>query len=329
MKKGILYASILLVFLRAASGETDRGRWAILIFGLSGNPELQKDFLMWAQKLHESLAGPLQFARDQIFILFDDPSKGPDFLSHRSTRETLEKLCREIGGRTQKDDLVFVFIAGHGGFDSKGYKLNLPGPDPTAEELAAALYSIPAQRFVVVNTTTCSGASVPALAGKGRIIVSATKSGHEKNQTHMGQYFVEALGSGNADVDKNGRISILEAFDYAARKVEEFYTKEGNLQTEHPVLEDDGDGQAHAKPGPDNGDGFLARTTYLDAGSVLLTQGKLSAEEVALVREAEALEKQIEALKYAKSGMAEAQYEKELETLLLKLAKINAKLRKK
>src|SRR5262245_16362010 len=319
----------LWVFAVAPAAQSDGPRhWAILISGVSGDPELQEHFLKLTREFRASLEGSLQFPRDQVIVLFDDPSKDPALIQYQSSRENLEKVCRDLAGRVGKDDLVFVFIMGHGNFDSKGYKLNLPGPDPTAEELALMLYSIPAQRFVVVNTTTCSGASIPALAKKGKIVVTATKSGQEKNQTHMAQFFVEAFKEGNADTDKNGRVSVLEAFTYAARKVEEYYSKEGNLQTEHPVLEDSGDGKPNAKPGPENGEGLLARTTYLDSRLPTVAKGKTSSEEGGLALEAQNLEKQIEALKYAKGEMPEAEYEKKLEALLLRLAQINAKLRK-
>ena len=304
-------------------------RWAILLSGISGDPELQQEFLKSLRDLHASLVGPLQFQKDHVFVLFDDPAKDPALIGRKSTREELAAVCREISSRVGKTDLVFVFLMGHGNFDAKSYKLNLPGnPDPTGDELALMLYSIPAQRFVVVNTTTCSGGSIQALAGKGKIVVSATKSGQEKNKTHLAQHFVDAFKNGSADVDKNGRVSVLEAFTYAAAKVEAFYTAQDALQTEHPVLDDDGDGLAQAKPSPDNGEGLLARTTFLDAGSPLLSQGKMSAEERALVTEAQEVEKQVEALRYAKSEMSPADYEQKLEVLLLRLATINAKLRK-
>jgi hypothetical protein len=316
-------------FVVASASASDGPRhWAILVSGVSGDPELQEHFLKLTRDFRTSLEGSLQFPRNQIVVLFDDPAKDPELIQHQSSRENLEKVSRDLAGRVGKDDLVFVFIMGHGNFDSKGYKLNLPGPDPTAEELALILYAIPAQRFVVVNTTTCSGGSISALAKKGKIIVTATKSGQEKNQTHMAQFFVEAFKEGNADVDKNGRVSVLEAFTYATRKVEEYYNKEGNIQTEHPVLEDSGDGKPNAQPGPENGEGLLARTTYLDSRLPSAAKGKTSSEEGALALEAQALEKQIEALKYTKGEMPEAEYEKKLEALLIKLAQINAKLRK-
>jgi hypothetical protein len=304
-------------------------RWAILVAGISGDPALQEVFLKEIVRLRTILEEQLSFDRQRVIALFDDPAKAPDAIQFKSTRENLEKVGKDLAGRVGKDDLVFVFLLGHGSADGKSYKLNLVGRDPTADELAGMLYRIPAQRFVVVNTTTCSGASVDALSQPGKIIVTATKSGSEKNQTHMGGFFIEALENNNADQDKNGRVSILEAFNYAVLKVEERYDKEGNLQTEHPVLDDNGDVKASAKPSPENGDGFLARTTYLDAGSGLPANAALSPGEQALVREAQELEKKIEALKYDKPNLSETEYEQKLEALLLQLAEINAKLRKK
>src|SRR5437867_3458594 len=324
----ILLFAMILTLQRPMWCESAQDHWAILLSGISGDPDLQKEFLAWIKEIHAALRGPLQFPSEHVYVLFDDPSKDPTLIRYKSTRENLESVCREIAGKARKEDLVFVFITGHGNFDGKVYKLNLPGPDPTAEELAAILYSIPAQRFVVANMTTCSGGSIPALSGKGKVIISATKSGMEKNQTQMGRFFAQAFKEGNADLDKNGRVSVLEAFNYASLKVEEFYAKEGLLKTEHPVLEDDGDGQAQASPGPENGEGLLARTTFLDAGSPRPAQGRRSPAEEALILETQSLEKQIEALKYTKAEMSEAEYEKKLEALLLRLAGINRKLQK-
>lgn len=329
MKHWIALAGLLLLVpYGPAQSPSSPSRWAILIAGISGEAELQKEYLRWLQDLHGTLTGPLQFRQEAVYMLFDEPARDPARIRYKSTRENLEKVVREIAGRAGPEDLVFIFIAGHGNYDGKTYRLNLPGPDPTAEELAASLYSIPSGKFVVVNTTTCSGASVPALAARGKIVLSATRSGSEKNQTHMGRFFVEAFKDGNADLDKNGRVSLLEAFRYSSQKVEEHYAAEGLLRTEHPVLEDTGDGEAQMTPGPDNGEGLLARTTYLDAGAPGRGEGKTSAEARAILAEMQALEKQIETLRYMKAEMPQAEYDKKLEELLLKLATLNAQLRK-
>ena len=147
-------------------------------------------------------------------------------------------------------------------------------------------------------------------------------------QVHLGQFFIDAFQNNAADSDKNGRVSMMEAFAYASRKVEEYYEREGNLQTEHPVLDDNGDGQAQNKPSPENGEGLLARITFLDSGVAADARANLTAEQQKLASEARGLEAQIDALKYAKGEMPESEYEQKLEALLLRLAQINAKLPK-
>jgi len=323
---GLLTAAAPAQAQNAASGDP---RWAILVAGISGDPGLQKEYLKELTDLRTLLEGQLGFPRDHVVALFDDPKLDPTHIQYVSNRENLEKVCLEIAARAGKEDTVFVFLEGHGDSDGAGYKFNLVGPDLTADELATMFYSIPAQRFLVVNATNCSGASLEGLAGKGRIVVSATRSGTEKNLTHLGKYFIEALAANNSDVDKNGRVSIFEAFSYAARRVEEYYTKGGNLQTEHPVLSDNGEEQAMSPAEAGARVSLLARSAYLDRGSPLLVQTDMSPESQALAKEAQSLERQVELLKSAKGQMAEAEYEKRLEDLLLKLAEVQAKLRKK
>jgi hypothetical protein len=311
-------------------GDSERdGRWAILLVGASGEPGLQEIYMKEIEELHSVLEESFGFPREQIFVLFDNPSIDPGLIQYKATRENLQAVCNKLAGRVKKDDLVFVFIEGHGSFDGKIYKFNMVGPDPDAELMAAMLYSIPAHRFIVMNATNSSGGSIPAFSQEGKIVITATKSGREGNLTHIGRFFVDAFKENAADSDKDGRVSILEAFSYANYRVKEYYENERNLQTEHPVLDDNGDGAAQSQPGPENGDGFLARITYLDTGVAALAQKEQTPERLELVREAQELERQIEALKYAKGELPEAEYAKKLEELLLKLARINLELRTK
>ncbi|MBZ5495295.1 MAG: hypothetical protein LAP85_02745 [Acidobacteriia bacterium] len=314
---------------RTQNNPTSDGRWAVLVTGISGEPGLQKEYLQELVNLRGLLEGPLGFPPSHVIALFDDPKLDPARIQYQSNRENLEKVCRDIAGRGGEVDTLFVFLEGHGDADGKMYRLNLVGPDPTSVELAAMFYAIPAQRYVIVNATNCSGASLEALAGKGKIIISATRSGNEKNLTHLGRYFIEALVDNNADVDKNGRVSMFEAYSYAARKVEERYTKEGSMQSEHPMLSDNGDAQALSLADAGTRSTLLSRSAYLDRGSPLLLQADMSPEAQALAKEAQSLEKQVEQLKSIKDEIPEAEYEKRLEALLLKLAEVQAKLRKK
>lgn len=335
------FVALLLILTGLSPGHSQAGpqgrnaldrdtRWAILVTGTSGDPDLQKQYLKELVELRSVLEDSLGYPRDRVVALFDDPALDPAHIQYQSTRENLARVCRDVAGRAGKDDSVFIFLEGHGSADGSTYKLNLVGPDPTGEDLASMFYSIPAQRFLVVNATNCSGASLEALAGKGRIVIAATRSGSEKNLTHLGKYLIDAFAANHADVDKNGRVSVYEAFAYAAHQVEEYYTKEGSMQTEHPMLNDNGDAQAVTPAeAAAAGSAMFSRAAYLDRGSPLLTQGDMSPESQALAREAQSLEKQIELLKSSKDEMSEAEYEKRLEELLLKLAEVQTKLRKK
>jgi len=303
-------------------------RWAILMAGISGAPDLQQEYLQILEELNSLLLNSFGYSQENVFVLFDDPALDDSLVRYQSTRENFAQVCKEIDSRAGSEDVVFTFIAGHGNLARDDYKLNLVGPDPTAEDLAAMLYSIPVRLFIVINTTNCSGGSVEAMTHERAIVVTATKSGREKNKTHMARFFIEALKDNTADRDKDGHISVLEAFQYATARVEEYYSREGHLQTEHAILDDNGDGMGHSRPGPENGDGILARTTYLNAMVAVSAEETLSPEELRLRQELVSIQQQIERLKYAKSEMTEDEYERKLEALLLRLAEINEKLRK-
>ncbi len=328
---GALLAAFLLILSLAAvvpglSGAEPDGRYAILLTGVSGDPDLQKMYLKEIQRLHSVLVGPLSFPRDHVIVLFDDPEKDPDLIGYESTRRGLEEASLELTRRVKASDVVFVFIDGHGSYDGKTYKLNLVGPDPTAWELAEILYSIPAGRFVVVNATSCSGGALQALSGDDKIVITATKSGMEGNLTHMGGFFIDSLENNAADANKDDRVSVLETFLYTIRKVEDNYRNEDKIQTEHAVLEDNGDGRGQSDPGPETGEGLLARTTYFNRAAGGKVPEAVTDEQRKIMLRVWELEEQVEALKYRKAEMPQSDYEKKLEELLLKLARTNAKL---
>ncbi len=218
-------------------------------------------------------------------------------------------------------------LIGHGSFDGVEYKINLPGPDLSGVELASLLDHIPATRQLVVNMTSASGGSRAALAKQGRVIITATKSGTEKNATVFARYWVEAMRDPAADTDKNEAISALEAFNYAEAKTAQFYETQKRLATEHPMLEDTGQGEGARKPSPENGQGLLAsRFTLLRLGQTQMAA--TTPEKKALLQKREDLEQQIDKLKYEKAAMPADYYQEQLRKLLLELAKTQAELDK-
>jgi hypothetical protein len=233
----------------------------------------------------------------------------------------------KIASAAKPEDALVIMLIGHGSFDGSDYKLNIPGPDLTAAELASLCDKVPAKRQLIVNMTSSSGGSIPWLQKKDRVIISATKSGTEKNATVFARYWVEALRDAGADTDKNETVSALEAYRYADRKTTQFYETQKRLATEHAVLEDTGDGEGVRAPSVENGQGMLASAFPL----VRMGAAQKAAADPAkrkLLDRKEQLESDIDRLKYEKAAMASDEYKKKLSALLLELAQVQEEIDK-
>ena len=220
---------------------------------------------------------------------------------------------------------LWLVLIGHGTFDGKEAKFNLRGPDVSATELA--LWLKPFRRpLAFVDTSSSSAPLMGKLSGPDRVIITATRSGEERNYARFGQYFIEALGDPRSDLDKDGQVSLLEAFLSASARVAEFYKTEGRLATEHPLIDDNGDGLGTP---PDWFKGVRAVKKARDGASVdgpLAQQFVLvpSAEEQKLPEAVRAQRDKIELavarLRDQKATLAEGDYYARLEALLLQLA---------
>ena len=222
---------------------------------------------------------------------------------------------------------LWLVLIGHGTFDGKEAKFNLRGPDISASEMAKWL--LPFKRpLAVLNTASSSGPFISLLSGERRVVLTATKSGHEQNYARFGRYFSEAIGSSEADLDKDGQTSLLEAYLFASRRTAEFYTGEGRLATEHGLLDDNGDGLGtpaawfrgvravkKAKEGAAL-DGLRAHQFHLVRGEA---DSRMTPEQRARRDE---LEVSISKLRETKSELGEEEYYGRLETLLLEMAEL-------
>jgi hypothetical protein len=216
------------------------------------------------------------------------------------------------------DDTVAIVLFGFGSYANKVAKFNLLGPDMAAEDFAPLLAKLKSKRIVFVDTTSASAPFVEVLSGPGRVIVTATRTGGEVYATLFGGPFVEAFSIEAADADRDGKVSILEAFDYARKSVAASYQREGLLPTEHALLDDNGDKEGTLEPSREAKDGGNA--AVLSLGS--LRQQALPADQAlrTLYVERQALEQRIDSLKLLKSGMDPGKYASELEKLATELA---------
>jgi hypothetical protein len=254
-------------------------------------------------------------------------------ISGRSTGEGISAAMGTLAAQARPGDRVLIVLIGHGASATGGARVNLPGPDLTAADFAKLLGRwFAAQSVVFVNTASASGGFVAALSGKDRTVITATVNDGEKNQTRFGEFFAAAFAAtdADADTDKDGRVSVLEAFVWARARTADSYNRDGQLLTEHAVLDDNGDGKGSDAPGQPGGDGAVARTLFLSASSGTRVTGDQGDPELrALVAQRDALEAKIAALKALKDKTAPDQYERDLEQTLIELARVNRAIREK
>jgi hypothetical protein len=303
--------------------------YLIVVAGLGGEPVYRERFQVWGSALVSAARDTLGIADDRIVYLAEDPARDSR-IDARSTKANFGTALDSIAARIEAAGRLVIVLVGHGSTTGGTPKLNLPGPDLEAADLAAWLDRFPTQEIVVLNLSSASGGWVAALSGERRIVVTATRSGTERLESLFGGYFIEALTSEGADLDKDGQVSLLEAFDYARQEVERAYDQQNRLLTEHALLDDDGDGAGVHEPDPATGDGARARQWFLtevstsDAGPVTD-----DAELAALYAEQARLETAVATLRGRKDAMDPEAYQAELERLLLALARTGRAIRER
>ena len=303
----------LLAILLSASMSLSAANYFVTVVGLGGAPEYETQFAKWASDLNKQLE-----------------TGGPDvhvvaLVSAASTRAKLTETLTRLSSELNPDDAFGLFLIGHGTFDGDQYKFNLPGPDITAQELAALINKIPAKRQLVVNMTSCSGASFNALSRKNRVVITATKSGTEKNAPVFARYWVDALRDPAADADKNGTVSALEAFTYAQRKTAAYFESEKLLATEHSMMADSGRAEGVRTISAVDREGALAAAFPLIRPATAIAKNA-SPEKQKLVARKEDIEAKIDRLKYQKAALEPEMYKQQLSALLLELARTQAEI---
>ena len=298
----------LLAISPAAPALAQPASHLLIVVGLAGDPEHGELFQKWGSTLADTATEKLGVAKENVTLLS----------GAAATRDGVVKAFAALAARVAEEDTVMIVLFGHGTYANKTAKFNLTGPDMTAEEFAPLLARLKSKRVVFADTTSASGPFVEALSGPGRVIVAATRTGGEMFATLFGGPFVEAFSNEAADGDHDGRISILEAFDFAKKAVAASYQREGLLPTEHPVLDDNGDKEGSLDPGRDGKDGQSA--SVLALGSLHHAAAPANEKLRGLYAERDALQRRIESLKLLKSGMDPAKYAGELEKLATELA---------
>ena len=311
-----LAAVIVVLFgLFAAKAHAAERPIVIVIVAHPGETEYATQFHEWSE--HRRTASKVA---DADFHMI-----GEGEVEKSSDRDQLQKLLSEKQGDASEP--LWLVLIGHGTYDGQSAKFNLRGADLAAEDFAKWL--APMKRpLAVINCTSASAPFLNRLAGDNRVVITATKSGDEQNFAHFGQYISAAIGDQGADVDKDGQVSLLEAYLTACRNLDEFYKQEARLPSEHALLDDNGDGLGtpaawfrgiratqRAKEGASL-DGTRAHQIHLVASD---REKQLPPE---LRKRRDALELAIAKLREEKAALNEDDYYNRLEKLMLELAQL-------
>ncbi|MEM6277958.1 MAG: hypothetical protein AAF733_00665 [Verrucomicrobiota bacterium] len=237
-----------------------------------------------------------------------------------------DRLREAIETATEPE--LWIVLIGHGSFDSRTVKFNLKGPDVTDKELAEWVKSYPGQ-LAVINTASSSGSFIRTLSAPDRVVITATKNEAEVFYTRFGNYFSEAIGGlEEADLDNDNQVSLLESFLYASHETARFYEEAGRLTTEHALLDDNGDTLGSRR------EWFDGTTAVKVAAKEAKPDGDVAVQKVLVKNEFERslspkqraerdeLERAVKELRRQKDSLDEATYYKELEPLLLELARL-------
>jgi hypothetical protein len=294
--------------------------YALIVTGASGGSAYAEKYTAWRERLVKTFEETFDYPADRIVVLADEASGAV----RQATRENVRAAVTELRARLTRDDVLTVVLMGHGsGTESETAKFNLVGPDLSAVEWGALFRDLPGQ-LIFVNASSGSFPFLGALSGRNHIVITANDSAAQQFETIFPEYFVQVLADPSADTDKDGRVSVWEAFVSAADRVKRHYQEKGQLATERPLLDDNGDGigREFEEPGPD---GVVSRVTYFQPLPAVADTGNPA--RAALLRRRAQVVNDFEMLRARKAQMPTSAYEDALETVLLELARLDRRLR--
>ena len=223
----------------------------MIVCGLSGGTAHRKLFVETTTKLHEGLAKQLGFAEENVHLLFGDDPQDSDIepfkSAPRSTREELEQTVTKLREQLRPDDALWLIVVGHCHYDGKHSWRNLPGPDIHQLDFAKLFTGITAAQQVFVITTPTSGYYIKPLSAKGRVVMTATETDWETNETEFPHELARILFAPPAakdfDVDEDGVLTLFDFYVTVVRNLAQSYLDREVLTTDPPLLDDNGDGR--------------------------------------------------------------------------------------
>jgi hypothetical protein len=268
----------------------------LVISGIGGEPQYDERFSQWSEQVARASAT----ATGDSALVQRLSGKG-------ARREQIQAALKEAASQLTAGDQFILVLLGHGTYDGSEYRLNIDGPDITGSELGAMLDRIPAQQLLV-NASSASGALADKLVNDRRVVITATRSGGERNATRFGGFWAEALQSDAADADKDGNVTAREAFDYAVRRVADAFKSDNAILTERARIE----GREPSR--------FVV--SRLGPAALFASDSQLTA----LRTEQDAIAERLAAIKAQKASLSEDDYYARIEPVLLEMARVGTRI---
>jgi hypothetical protein len=323
MSTVIAYCCVLLAVATTTPATTsaagDLPPTVLVVVGAEGTSDYGREFNQWADRWATAAQ-----KRGATFALIGRDGTSADD-STDSDKQRLKSFLQDQPREGLQP--LWIVLIGHGTYDGREAKFNLRGPDVSNTELVEWLSPVH-RPLAVIDCSSCSAPFLNRVSGRGRVVITATRSGSEINFARFGDFLSTAIIDPAADLDKDGQTSLLEAFLAASHRVDEFYKQAGRLATEHALLDDNGDGQGIAadwfqglRPTRSARDG-----APLDGSRAHQWHLVMSPAEQAMPAELRArrdqIELELESLRVRKASMPEAGYYSQIEKLLIELARL-------
>lgn len=298
----------------------------LVVAGVGGEEAYTGRFHLWSTRVVDA-AVAAGLPPENVVYLGEREDLDPERINGRSTGENVLAEIAALAERSSAGDDVWIVLFGHGSGAAGPPRFNLPGRDLVAAEYAAALEQLAGRRVVFINASSASGGFIGPLSREGRVVITATKSGGQSNESLFGGYLAEAFDGAAGDANKDGRTSALEAFAFAQREIERYYRQNGLLRTENALLDDDGDGLGSPEPAGVEAsevvDGRLASLVYLGQEARPST---LTAEARELTDRRTGIQRRIDELRLQRETLDEEVYLSELQELMVELALVDREL---
>jgi len=312
----VMWRTLTFVLLMLPSIAAAQERFALVVEGAPGEAKYAEQHAGWRDKLAKTLREVYKIPGSQLVVLNGSGTASP------ATSEAVRAAITRFSTSMRPMDVVLIVLIGHGTFDGEHAKFNLVGPDLSAAEWKALVDRLPGE-VVFVNTASASSPFIQAISGPKRVVITATAVPAQRFHTVFAEYFIDGLARSDADIDRNGRRSVFEAFAYASLRVRQHYEQRGQLATERALIDDDGDGTGR-ESAAEGRDGTRASLAYLDADRAAIVT---DAGMLRLMQRRDALLLEIDELKKRRLMMPPAEYDGLLEKLLIDLALVSREIR--